>query len=221
MAMVIRGGLYAVALVTAYMSWQPATAGRPVRKVPLATLTALVVVGVPSVAQLTVGPGLLDVLERDWLAIGDGQVWRLVTALVVQDGGPAGAAFNLISLAVIGTAAEKCWEAGRWAAIALTAGVGAQFWGWVVQPVGAGNSVAVFGLAASLAVVGLSSGGWRPRVLGVTSLAASTVLLLVGDIHGGAAALGGILGAVLLRRSAGTPPTTDLSGGGLAGCSPR
>jgi hypothetical protein len=37
-------------------------------------------------------PALLQDLERNWTLIGQGQVWRLLTSLVVQDGGIIGAA---------------------------------------------------------------------------------------------------------------------------------
>ena len=57
------------------------------RRIPVATITALVVVGVPTLLQLTAVPSLLEYLERDRTAIGDGQVWRLLTSLVSQDGG--------------------------------------------------------------------------------------------------------------------------------------
>ncbi|AZZ41737.1 hypothetical protein C0Z11_04965 [Acidipropionibacterium jensenii] len=43
---------------------------------------------VPSLVQLAV-PALLPALERDWARIGSGQLWRLVTSVIVQDGGPS------------------------------------------------------------------------------------------------------------------------------------
>jgi len=45
----------------------------------------------------------------------------------------------------------------RWALVAIGSGVAAQLWGLVVQLVGAGNSVAVFGL-------GLRSSRWLLRL---------------------------------------------------------
>ena len=122
-----------------------------------------------------------------------------MTSLVVQDGGLAGTVFNLVSLFVIGSAAEAAWGVRRWVVLALGSGVGAQLWGWLVQPVGGGNSVAVFGLAASLAVLALRRGTDVQRLLAVISLLAAMFLLLSGDIHGGAAAIGGIGGAALSR----------------------
>ena len=148
-------------------------------------------------------PWLLGDLQRDWILIGRGQVWRLLTTLVVQDGGLAGAIFNLVALGAIGVAAEQVWGARRWTAIALAAGLGAQFWGIIVQPVGAGNSVAVFGLAASMAVLAVLRGVGIQRLVGLISLLGAAVLLVVGDIHGGAATIGAVLGLVFARTRQG------------------
>lgn len=199
--MALQATLYVAVLAAAFASSQaghaveaPAVARRPV-----ATIAALLIVGVPSLVQLAMAPWLLARLQRDWTAIGDGQVWRLVTSLVVQDGGLVGTLFNLVSLFVIGSAAEAAWGARQWVVLALASGVGAQLWGWLVQPVGGGSSVAVFGLAASLAVLALCRGTTMQRLLAAISLLAATVLLLSGDIHGGAATIGGIGGALLSR----------------------
>lgn len=204
----VTSATYALVLVTAFASAPQlaAPSGAPRRR-PTATVAALLAVGLPTVAQLTVAPWLLGHLRRDWAQIGGGQVWRLVTALVVQDGGLPGAAFNLVSLAVLGVAAEAAWGRRRWVVLALGAGVGAQFWGRVVQPVGAGNSVAVFGLAASLAVLGVRRGTAAQRALGAVSLLASVVLLVTGDLHGGAVAIGAAISAAWLwsPRAPGAP----------------
>jgi rhomboid protease GluP len=195
----VQAGLYAVVLATAFAASRIRPLSALGRRRLWATAVALLVVGVPTLAQFTVAPSLLENLERNWVLIGRGQIWRLFTSLVVQDGGVVGAVFNLAALAAIGFAAEEVWGAQRWTAIALTAGVGAQLWGKIVQPVGAGNSVVVFGLAASLAVLALQRGAGIQRLLGLISLLAAAVLLVFKDIHGGAAAIGGVLGLVLAR----------------------
>ena len=171
-----------------------------VARFPVATLVSVVVVAVPSAVQLLVAPSLLQVLQRDWPRILDGQWWRLLTALVVQDGGPAGTLLNLVGLAVVGFFAERTWGRMPFVLIALVAGVGAQFWGAVVQPVGAGNSVAVFGLAASLAVANVRGPSVPLRVVSAVTLTGGVVLLVLGDLHGGAFALGAVCAVVLLVR---------------------
>jgi rhomboid protease GluP len=170
---------------------------------------ALLVVGIPSLVQLTAAPALLDHLERDRAAVADGQVWRLLTSLVVQDGGVAGTVGNLVALAVVGTFAEQVWEWRSWAVIAVGSGVAAELWGLAVQPVGGGNSVAVLGLSGSLAVVALREGDRVARALAAAALAAGLWLLVTGDVHGGGMAAGAVLG-VLLRRRTRTRP--DLRG---------
>ncbi len=131
--------------------------------------------------------------------LADGQLWRLVTSLVVQDGGLAGTVSNLVRLAFVGVVAEQVWGWRRWVGILLVAGVGSQLWGLLVQPQGAGNSVATLGLAASLGVVAIESGTGPSRVMGALSLLAGAVLIGLGDIHGGAVALGAAT-AVVLRH---------------------
>jgi membrane associated rhomboid family serine protease len=207
--------LYAVLLAAAVRAGLGIVAERRSdgdRRIPVATITALVVVGVPTLLQLIVVPSLLGYLERDQTAISDGQVWRLLTSLVVQDGGLGGSVFTLVSLAVVGVVAERVWGATRWAVVALASGVAAQLWGLVVQPVGAGNSVAVFGLAASVAAVTLVSGNRATRVPAAVSLLVAAALLVAGDIHGGAAAVGAALGLILAsvdRRAVTQPQVCD------------
>jgi membrane associated rhomboid family serine protease len=196
----LLAALYAVVLATAYAAF--AIRRFPTsrqRTWPWATTVALLIIGVPTVAQFTVAPWLLQNLERNWTLISGGQIWRLLTSLVVQDGGLAGAIFNLVALAMIGVAAEKAWGATRWIAIALIGALGAQLWGKIVQPIGGGNSVMVFSLAASVAVLAVLRGVRVQRLLGVISLLGAAVLLIIGDLHGGAAAIGALLGAVFAK----------------------
>ncbi|HEU0182183.1 MAG TPA: hypothetical protein VFR16_08320, partial [Agromyces mariniharenae] len=97
---------------------------------------------------------------------------------------------------------------------ALASGLLAELWGLVVDPVGAGNSVVVYGLAASVAVAALVRGRGPARILAVVSLVGTAVLLGVGDLHGGAAAVGAVIGAILVwteRTSEATADTPSLS----------
>ncbi|HEX6499062.1 MAG TPA: rhomboid family intramembrane serine protease [Micromonosporaceae bacterium] len=179
------------------------------QRVPVATITALVVVGVPTLIQLTAVPSLLGHLERDRNLIGDGEMWRLATALVAQDGGPGGAVFNLVSLAFVGAVAERIWGSARWTLIALVSGVAGELWGLLVQPVGAGNSVVVFGLAASVAVTAVRGGNRATCVVAAVCLLVAGALLLTADIHGGAAAAGAGCGLALDRQRSAERHATD------------
>jgi rhomboid protease GluP len=186
--------LYAVVLTTAFIAGRIRPLSRQPRQWPWATTVALLVVGIPTLAQFTVAPWLREMLQRDWTAIAQGELWRLFTSLVVQDGGLVGTIFNLVALAAIGVSAEQVWGWKRWTVIALAAGVGAEFWGKIVEPVGAGNSVVVFGLAASVAAMTVRRGVGVQRLLGLISLLGAALLLIIGDIHGGAATIGALVG---------------------------
>ena len=167
-------------------------------RVPVATIFALVVVGVPTLLQFTAVPSLLDALERDRERIFDGELWRFVTPIVVQDSGATGTITNLLSLALIGVIAEWIWGPARWVLIGLGSALLAELWGLLVDPVGAGNSVVVYGLAASVAVAAVVRGRGPARIIAVVSLACALVLLGVGDLHGGAAVVGAVIGAILV-----------------------
>jgi hypothetical protein len=82
----------------------------------------------------------------------------------------------------------------------------------IVQPVGAGNSVAVFSLAAALAVLAVLRGAGVQRILGVVSLSGAALLLIIGDIHGGAATIGAVIGAVLALAERSSPADRSRSG---------
>ena len=193
----VLAALYAVVLAA---GWAAGQSLRPPERRAWATVAALLVVGVPTHKQHTKTRRLLVALERQPGELGNGQLWRLVTSLVVQDGGWAGAVFNLVELALVGVVAERVWGPGRWVAIWLLAGVGAQFWGLVVQPHGGGNSVATFGLAASLAARALLVGDGRARLAGAVSLLGGLVLLVARDVHGGGVLVCAAAGLLLIRR---------------------
>jgi membrane associated rhomboid family serine protease len=199
--------LYVVVLAAGVAAQQaPGAPDRPNgRRRPWATLVALLMVGVVTTVQLVAVPDLLGALGRTPDELAGGQPYRLVTALTVQDGGWSGGVFNLAALAVVGGTAEAFWRPGRWWTIWLAAGVGAQFWGLLVQPSGAGNSVATFGLAASLAAVAVVRGRGPARVAGVVSLLGGLTLLVARDIHGGAVLIGALAGGLLSPRT--RPPS--------------
>ncbi len=156
-------------------------------------------VAVPSVLQSAL-PDLLLGLRRDPnLILNGGEPWRVVTSLVVQDGGLAGTVFNLVVLAIVAVLAVRVWGTMRSVAILLAGqllfGTLATF---VSTDLGAGNSGATFALAASFAGLALLC---RPeptlliRSVGVILIALVSIWL--GDAHG-LAMLGGVgIGAVV------------------------
>jgi membrane associated rhomboid family serine protease len=120
----------------------------PLYRCPALTVALTLVTGAVSVAGL-LSPEVVGALGRT-PAVVHGEPWRLVTTLLVQDGGVAGTASNLVFLVLVGVAVEQV--AGRVTMLGcyLAAGLTGQLVGLGWQPFGAGNSVAVCGLAGLL-----------------------------------------------------------------------
>lgn len=161
-------------------------------------------VAVPSVLQNPFPP-LLTSLRRDpELIRHHGQVWRILTSVVVQDGGIPGTVWNLAILAVTVVVAVQVWGP-LWTPVLfllahLLFNTLALF---LSSDLGAGNSGATFGLACSIVGLGLVRHRDRtllPRALGV--LAIGVALLVIGDAHG-IAVLGGVLIGLLAAANAG------------------
>jgi membrane associated rhomboid family serine protease len=95
-------------------------------------------------------------------AAAHGQWWRIFTSLFVQDS-VAGAVSNLAFLLILGALAEQVSSRGRWLAAYFGAGIAGELAGLGWQPAGAGNSVAVCGLAGILAVAAWREESRLPR----------------------------------------------------------
>jgi hypothetical protein len=182
----------------------PARAGTgivPPRRAGLVAAAAVwLVVAGPSLLQIPF-PALLTHLERDPRLVRQGQVWRVLSGLVVQDGGIGGTIFNLAILAVVGFVAGQLW--GRALPLVLLVthlsfAVPAVF---LSDGVGAGNSGATLGLAATLAGYALASppGGARGARPATGDIARSVGIL------GGGLALIGLLDAHGIPIVAGVP----------------
>ncbi len=159
---------------------------------PLLTVGSAVVVAAASVAQLTVAPGLLPALMRSGPRFVATEPWRLVTSMLVQDGGWPGFAFNIVGLLVVGSLAERLLGRLRWVVIAAISVVAAQAVALVWQPMGAGNSILNFGLAGGVCARGLRCRPRAPLLPALVALVSFTALLLGRDIHGVAALTGAV-----------------------------
>ena len=182
--------------------------GRTLTRPSRAVLVIWAVVAVPSVLQFAF-PVLLDVLSRRPELVADGQVWRLLTAPVVQDGGVFGTVSNLIYLYVVACAAVPIWGGVRTAALLVVGAVGFDLLATFVYPqFGAGNSAATFVLVATLpaALAVWRRGWWAVAAVAVTA-AVGVGLLALGDAHGFAFLGGLVLGAAtaLVAAPAGMP----------------
>ncbi|TSE01928.1 rhomboid family intramembrane serine protease [Skermania sp. ID1734] len=192
---VINGVLYVLVIVASVR-----LVHTPKRSSALPVAVALwVVVAVPSILQ-GFFPALLTDLRRDPPLINvDGQWWRVITSVLVQDGGFWGTLFNLVTLAIVGTAAVAIWGGTR---TLIVFAVGQVLWGlfttFVSPTVGAGNSGATLALAASVAgLVALSAPPRRDAVVSFGVAIIGAVLVALRDAHGIAVLLGMVIGAVL------------------------
>jgi membrane associated rhomboid family serine protease len=120
------------------------------RRRPLLTLTVFVMTAAANIAQFA-APTVLTHLQRT-PAGAHGDWWRSATSLLVQDGGVGGTVSNLLFLLIVGIAAEQV--AARWAWLVAYLGAAAvgEAVAYAWQPTGGGNSVAICGLAAVVAV---------------------------------------------------------------------
>jgi len=154
------------------------------------TAVVFAVTAATSVLGLAVA-AVLDALERTPGGV-HGQWWRTVTALFVQDGGVLGTVSNLAFLALL---AERLAGPRWWLVACFGAGLAGELAGYAWQPTGAGNSVAVCGLAG-LVVVALLAG---------IRLAPMAVLwwcgALLAGVWGTGALLAGIGGAVAVQAA--------------------
>jgi hypothetical protein len=104
-----------------------------------------------------------------------------------------------VSLVLVGSVTERLWGSQRWLIIFFAGGILSEIIGFAWQPIGAGNSVANFSLAASIAVLCLAFHGSRGiRVMAILALGAGMILLLIKDIHGAAMLLGVLIALILI-----------------------
>lgn len=178
------------------------------RRFPWLTLSIMLVLAVALAAQI-LAPELLPRFQREASAIGRGDTYRLFTALWFQDGGLTGGAFNLVMLFFVGSAAERVWTRRAWLLVYFGVGLGAELLALWWQPIGAGNSVAFFGLAGSMLVPrGQATRPWVVGTLQLLGLAAGVALALGHDIHGAALLAGAVFGLILDRLRAFTVRTS-------------
>jgi len=160
------------------------SASPPLINLPRATIVVALSLTAMFAAQLAI-PNLLPWLERSPALIEKAQLWRAVTALFVQDGGTAGAVFNLVILLVVGVIVEQRLGPANWSILYFGGAIITEFLALPWQPHGAGNSVACFALAGGM--IAHDAGKTRTSVQFIVRLAglfAGLALLWMRDIHG-------------------------------------
>lgn len=187
----LSDAFYIVILVAAMFAGRLETEGK--RLLPSLTLILAAILAASLAFQLTHSWFLVTV-ERTGRELRAGQWWRLVTALFGQDGRLAGGLSNILFLLLLGRFAEPILGTKRWLFLYFGAGILTQFVALYLQPIGAGNSVANFGLAAGILVTYASRSAKASHQIPLAiALMVSLGLLLKHDIHGSAFLIGCVL----------------------------
>lgn len=146
-------------------------------------------------------PAILDELRRMPGAIADGELWRLVTPMVVHAGGWPQYGVNMAGLLVFGSLLEVRSRPRRMVLIYFASGVVGQVVGMAWRPNGAGASVGVAGIIGALAAAFVLRSDGRGRFVFLSLYMLIVVASLAAhDVHGLPALAGGILMAVLDAR---------------------
>ena len=158
------------------------------------------------IAQL-IFPSVLTALERDGDKLRDGEIWRIVTPLFVQDGGGAGLIFNLAAMALLSVPFVLLFGKGRWLLLYFGTGIAAEIIAYTLIDQGsAGNSIANFGVAAGLAFVALMSSDLKAKGAGLVASIAGLTLLGMGNLHGAAFLVGFVLMGIATLAAARSVP---------------
>jgi rhomboid protease GluP len=161
--------------------------GEPGR-LPIVTIVVLTIIVITNGLQFLV-PGFLDALRRDPQALAAGQWWRMVSPLLVNDGGLLGCMYVAIGILLVGVLVEQLFGWWRWLVLFFAAGLVGELMGYAWDPHGAGASIALFGLAAGLLV-------WLFRYHGPVQIASLYLVGLIAALVG--LAFGGWIAAAVL-----------------------
>lgn len=127
---------------------------------PVVTLVVAIVVALCNLAQVF-WPQIVPALWRDPKALASGQVWRLVSPLLVQSDGFVAFLFVFAGLLLIGAAVERFYGHLRWIILFFAGGLVGEIAGYAWQPYSSGTSVGVLGLVGGLVALAV----WRPDVV--------------------------------------------------------
>ncbi|HEY5196748.1 MAG TPA: rhomboid family intramembrane serine protease [Solirubrobacteraceae bacterium] len=159
---------------------------RRIRRFPVLTAIAVSLTAACSASRLA-GTGLLHAFWRDPSGLEHGQLWRLLTPVLVQSD-PAWVVVEVLILCgVVGALAERVFPRRRWISLYLVGALAGHSIGEFLQPHQGGTSVAFAGLLGGLAAEALL--GERPvkavlRVEAALAIPLAIVDTAVGDIHG-------------------------------------
>jgi rhomboid protease GluP len=168
-------------------------------RVPLVTLGLIVTISTVSLVGYS-HQQVFEALERQRGAVGHGQIWRLVTPLLVQTDGWKALLAVMWLLLVVGVVAEPLFGHGRFLTLFLLSGIVGHSVGIAWQPGAGGASVGMLGPVGALVALLLRPGAVRPfgRTLGWAAVLVGGWLVATADIHGPALLAGICAGFVML-----------------------
>ena len=176
------------------------------RHLPVLTGIALTATLLGTLTRL-IGPGVFDSLRRDPTELGQGQLWRLLTPVLVQGDHSLLAIIGVFVLcAVIGVAGEWLLPRSEWLLLYLLGALAGHGIGETFQPHQSGMSVAFAGILGGLGARILLDHDprlkfWRIRFATLIPLAILDTALR--DIHGAPFLIGLAVGSAFeLRRHA-------------------
>jgi rhomboid protease GluP len=190
------------------------------RRLPILTIGTLGLSAVMTATRLfTNGP--LDALRRDPTALGHGQVWRLISPVLVQsDRSVVSVVLVFVMCAAIGIVAEQRLSRREWLVLYFCGVLAGHSLGEAFQPLESGTSVAYVGILGGLAASALldsASDLRRWRFHAAAAIPLSLLDTASGDIHGVSYLVGLAVGVVWLRRvgSADLPLARALGNAGV------
>lgn len=181
------------------------------RRWPWASATIIAVTALFTGLQFAF-PGLLEAFRRDADGLLSGEVWRLVTPVVVQSNGVTQVVLNAFLALAFLPLAERLFGAGLFL-VYLGPGLVYQIVNLMLFPDnGSGSSTAIFGAVGAMHAHVLRHAIGRPAgsaaapriekpfmVISMVSLAAAVVLAIARDGHGWGVLTGALFSLLLLR----------------------
>jgi rhomboid protease GluP len=162
-------------------------AGAPPGRFPVLTAVTLTLTVVLTATRLG-GSGVEHALRRDPDGLGSGELWRLLSPVLVQTDPSWFAVVSVfVTCAVIGVIGERVFSRPRWAALYLVGTLAGHGIGEVFQPRQGGTSVAFAGVLGGIAAHALRRGSRVPKpvqfwaALGIPLAVIDTIS---EDIHG-------------------------------------
>jgi hypothetical protein len=182
-------------------------------RAPIGTIVTLSCWAVCTTLYHLGATGLFHAVRRDPDALASGQLWRVISPVLVQPDPWVDVIGLAVLAAVVGVAAEQLFGTTRWTVLFLAGALAGHVIGEWWQPFSGGVSVGFCGPLGALAVYAVVSLR-GPRLVGpVIVLVAAVVLTVMTDIHGPAILAGAVVGAVVVRgtgrQAVATPATRN------------